>query len=1078
MATYVPGSSQYLPQPTAFTPDYKFLGNVLDVRTDRYNTNYQALNDLYGKVVYADLSRQDTNEVRSQYVKDIAPKIHQIADMDLSLQQNVDAAKGVFAPFFQDDLLVKDMVVTKQYQREMSYADTLLNSLDREQREKYWQTGIDAMKYQMQDFMEADRNTALQMAGPQYVEDVDLYETSLKLLQESGLFDEDIEGLPEFSPDGRWIIKTSGGAMVSKPALQYLRRSLLDDPNVQRAYYTSAYVEQRKYVDNAIQSGAFNDMDQAQRAWANQTITKAEEQLAILTGDQEAEVADQERKLENKEQFTSTYGEAASDLTGGTMAEAIAAYDADKQNLQDKSNQLADASDYKQTSGEVPTNTLLNRAYQLMMGTNIDGDLQAAAITFGETKKKIDIEINQYKLEEIKYQQQINLENLRHRNSMAEASAKQKAEEEAAQPNALAEAAGGGNTAQTRYSDFPTDLGGDAYETNVTNLANAKLSHQDTKIDFLVNTLNDIYATTTGGGKIPVYSTDNLVSVSPLGPNMSLEEAKEYYRNNPEALAIADSKLKTLMTNEKNALVGDNPLIAAKRGWFDAAIDQYENIELRGIEIDNIEQGFYETSQNNLDLTMSMEGEYEGATLKLDKENVPSVFATDESGRTRVLTEEEYIAKFEESLSETVKTWSGGSRDKVRIYKNLPFDRIWHKVDVGGLRDYLYDQAEADADRNMTSGTSYSPGTGGSAQMLQTAGVIGYAGEEEINAEYNKAVRKFALNAYNTQKEAINKGYNEVSVSLAEKIADGSFDETTIAELDNGYKAYNVSAALAGFNPYTGMSEMGVEVYATINAQNPPAPGSTAEALGVEYFNNFNAVPSQAMYIHSGKWDNKNLGSRENILAMDEVYDSKASQLLEQLKTDVIEYAEYGGTAKPDAATPSFELSQSYITDEEGNRYLKYEVSPSRDWLATQKGKGILSADSDQFSNDVNEYTTITVLIDEKNVAFKSSALFTEEPSFVNRQMNINNGTFEFNYPFGGDIKFTSNGDGTNRVSTRRYVYDSDQGKIIADPAGWATQSFDASINPDIIYKQLKNDFSGVASMNLSIMEQNNNLSN
>ncbi len=1065
MATYVPGSSQYLPQPTAFTPDYKFLGNVLDVRTDRYNTNYQALNDLYGKVVYADLSRQDTNEVRNQYAKDIAPKIHQIADMDLSLQQNVDAAKGVFAPFFQDDLLVKDMVVTKQYQREMSYADTLLNSLDREQREKYWQTGIDAMKYQMQDFMEADRNTALQMAGPQYVEDVDLYETSLKLLQESGLFDEEIQGPPEFSPDGRWIIKTSGGAMVSKPALQYLRRSLLDDPNVQRAYYTSSYVEQRKYVDNGLQSGAFNDMDQAQRAWASQTITKAEEQLAILTGDQEAEVANEERRLENKEQFTSTYGEAASDLTGGTMAEAIAAYDADKQNLQDKSKQLGDASSYRETSGEVPTNTLLNRAYQLMMGTNIDGDMQAAAITFGETKKKIDIEINQYKLEEIKYQQQINLENLRHRNNMAAARAKQESEqEEQAQANALAEAAGGGNTAQTRYSDFPTDLGGDAYETNVSSLANAKVQQQDVEIDFLVNTLNDIYATTNGGGQIPVYTGDNFVSVSPTGPTMSLQEAKEYYRNNPEALAIASSKLNTLMANETNALVEDNPNVPTKRDWSQS-IDRYEEIQRRGIEIDNIEQGFYETAQNNLDLSKSMEGEYEGVTLKLDKENVPSVFATDESGRTRVLTKEEYVDLFAEELD-------AGS---IRRYVNKPFDFIWNKVDVGGLDALINANAERRADQNVTGGTSYTPGGGLGGGLLQSRGIIRYATDEEVDAEYQKEVRKFALKAYNTQKEAINRGYNEVSVSLAEKMADGSLDENTVAELDNGYKGYNVSAALAGFNPYTGMSEMGVEVYATINAQNPPAAGSTAEALGVEYFNNFNAVPSQAMYIHSGKWDNKNLGSRENILAMDQTYDSKASQLLDQLKTDVIEYAQYGGTAKPDAATPSFELSQSYVTDGEGNRYLKYEVSPSRDWLATQKGKGILSADTDLFAENVNAYKTITVLIDERNVAFKSSALFTEEPSYVNRQMSVNGGTYDFNYPFGGDIKFTSNGDGTNRVSTRRYVYDSNQGKIIPDPAGWATQSFDASINPDIVYNQLKFDFQGISQQNLSIMSQNYN---
>ena len=66
MATYVPGSQIYARETQPFTPDYKFLSNVLDVRQDRYDTNYKQLSDLYGRVVYADLSRQDTTEMRDQ----------------------------------------------------------------------------------------------------------------------------------------------------------------------------------------------------------------------------------------------------------------------------------------------------------------------------------------------------------------------------------------------------------------------------------------------------------------------------------------------------------------------------------------------------------------------------------------------------------------------------------------------------------------------------------------------------------------------------------------------------------------------------------------------------------------------------------------------------------------------------------------------------------------------------------------------------------------------------------------------------------------------------------------------------
>ena len=171
MATYIPGVKSYLPNFEPFTPDYKFLSNVLDVQTNRYNTNYKAVNDLYSKVVYGDLSRGDTQEMRAQYAENLGPKLQQISGMDLAMAQNTEAAKSIFKPFFEDDLIVRDLVFTKQYKNEMSLAESLQNSPDKAQREMYWSTGVEKMRYEMEDFVNASEEEAMTIKAPKYTPD-------------------------------------------------------------------------------------------------------------------------------------------------------------------------------------------------------------------------------------------------------------------------------------------------------------------------------------------------------------------------------------------------------------------------------------------------------------------------------------------------------------------------------------------------------------------------------------------------------------------------------------------------------------------------------------------------------------------------------------------------------------------------------------------------------------------------------------------------------------------------------------------------------------------------------------------
>ncbi|BCV02274.1 MAG: hypothetical protein CM15mV51_0940 [uncultured marine virus] len=107
MATYIPGVDSYLPAFAPFTPDYAFLSNVLDAKTNRYNTNYEQLSDLYSQVVYGDLSRMDTQEMRNQYTQNLGPKLQQISGMDLSVLQNAQAAQSIFKPIMRMILLLK-----------------------------------------------------------------------------------------------------------------------------------------------------------------------------------------------------------------------------------------------------------------------------------------------------------------------------------------------------------------------------------------------------------------------------------------------------------------------------------------------------------------------------------------------------------------------------------------------------------------------------------------------------------------------------------------------------------------------------------------------------------------------------------------------------------------------------------------------------------------------------------------------------------------------------------------------------------------------------------------------------------
>ena len=399
MATYIKGSKSYVPDIKPFTPDYKFLSAVLETRTDKYDANFKATNDVYNKVVYADLSRQDTKERRDQFAEQIGPQIEKISGMDLSLQQNADNARSVFAPFYQDDLTVKDIVFTSKYRDEMAYANRLLDSTDSKMHERYWETGIRGMQYRMDDFINGSEQQALQAQLPKYIQDADLFELATEYLEgmdpplkmKVDHYGENSDG----TANTDWIITEQNGRLITGQALQAVQSALLDNPTVQRAYQEDAFVKSRNFASQGMQAGQFTSVDQGQEAWAQETIARINE-----LNTPEIQKATQElKKIQNANVNWDNY-QANNGIVPGSDLETMMM---EQQSAAEAMQAALDAKVNIQTLANTPTKSLqgnLNKAYNLLMNYNISGDMKKAAVNFSARDQEYTMRVNEYAKQE------------------------------------------------------------------------------------------------------------------------------------------------------------------------------------------------------------------------------------------------------------------------------------------------------------------------------------------------------------------------------------------------------------------------------------------------------------------------------------------------------------------------------------------------------------------------------------------------------------------------------------------------------------------------------------------------------
>ena len=245
MATYLQGVTDYIPEFQPFQPDLNFYANAMQTKQNQYDTNYKAINNLYGELYDSDLTHDKNIQKKDQLLKNLDFELKRVSGLDLSLDQNVNQAKQVFKPFYDDKYLMKDMAWTKNWNNTLGSAQALQNNPDEKMSGQYWDTGIKELQYKREEFRNSDLEKTLNIGTAQYTPYVNAAKVYRELAKEMNL-SVDIEK-PDAS--GMYMVRQKNGDLILPTLQKLFLAEYTSNPALQKVYATQAYVNRNDYVN-------------------------------------------------------------------------------------------------------------------------------------------------------------------------------------------------------------------------------------------------------------------------------------------------------------------------------------------------------------------------------------------------------------------------------------------------------------------------------------------------------------------------------------------------------------------------------------------------------------------------------------------------------------------------------------------------------------------------------------------------------------------------------------------------------------------------------------------------------------
>lgn len=405
MATYLQNVTDFIPQLQPFQPDLNFYANVLQTKQTQYDTNWKALNKMYGQYYHADLTRDENVEKKENYLKNIEFNLKRVSQLDLSLEQNVNQATQIFKPFYEDKGLMKDMAWTKNFNSQYGMAQSYKNAYDDKQRAKYWDTGLKEMDYMKDEFKNATSDKAMSFGNVQYTPYVNVIEKAQKLAKEAGLSIESVD----FSKDGKWIVKTKNGEQLIEPLSKLFESQLGADPSVQAVYKTQAYVNRKDYAySNAAQFGG--DKDKAEMKYLEDSFNTLKQssiirhkQLVAKSDAYNKRMADLQKQVDEGTASPDVEAQLAQYKLNKDINDKVLARSEEEQSMLngDSSSTAVTTTGFQNPYGDIES--LRWKVDNGMASSLMQKDLDEAANIFAYKDAKQDIDANPYAVNEQKH---------------------------------------------------------------------------------------------------------------------------------------------------------------------------------------------------------------------------------------------------------------------------------------------------------------------------------------------------------------------------------------------------------------------------------------------------------------------------------------------------------------------------------------------------------------------------------------------------------------------------------------------------------------------------------------------------
>ena len=152
MATFIPNVTDSFPEPALYRPDFGFMDKMLSRRQQMYERGFSEVAGKYGELT-RELSNPKNVQQRDQFLKESMNNLKNLSSMDLSQQQNVEAASSVFAPFWKNTHVLGDMMLTKFYNQQENIAESFRL---KDGGKEYSDNNINIVRMQRQAFAKDD----------------------------------------------------------------------------------------------------------------------------------------------------------------------------------------------------------------------------------------------------------------------------------------------------------------------------------------------------------------------------------------------------------------------------------------------------------------------------------------------------------------------------------------------------------------------------------------------------------------------------------------------------------------------------------------------------------------------------------------------------------------------------------------------------------------------------------------------------------------------------------------------------------------------------------------------------------